>query len=345
MLEPSDTAKSMPCNRRGGTGEPLWLAVGRLVYYKGLHNAVKALPAVPGRLMVIGEGPAKPELQRLAAAEGVADRIIWRGHVSEDELIGSYHAATALWFPSNARSEGFGLVQVEAMASGGPIVCTAIPASGVAWVSRHAESGLTSGGGGCWSTGDCGAESGGRRGAGRPIRRGGGDERAWSFLMTELLMGQEGLQLYPPDACAAASSARQKKRAGDAVQHLTAGNLFGGIESSLLTIARYSFDCPGLEPNFGLCFEGRLSNELRALSTPVHQLGTVRISRPWTLLRYSARLADGGSVCRTLAVLAITAVAGRTCCLRRWYAPAAYPWSFGLMTSIGDGIGWSAGVA
>jgi rhamnosyl/mannosyltransferase len=124
-------------------GRPLWLSVGRLVYYKGLHNAVKALAEVPGRLLVIGEGPAQAGLQQLAAAEGVAGRIVWRGHVSEDELIGAYHAATALWFPSNLRSEGFGLVQVEAMASGCPVINAAIPASGVAWVSRHAETGLT----------------------------------------------------------------------------------------------------------------------------------------------------------------------------------------------------------
>jgi glycosyltransferase involved in cell wall biosynthesis len=39
-----------------------------------------------------------------------------------EEIVGAYHAATALWFPSNARSEGFGLVQVEAMASGCPVI-------------------------------------------------------------------------------------------------------------------------------------------------------------------------------------------------------------------------------
>jgi rhamnosyl/mannosyltransferase len=124
-------------------GQPLWLAVGRLVYYKGLHNAIKALAEVEGRLLLIGEGPAEAELRRLADATGVADRVVWRGHVAEDELVGAYRAATALWFPSNARSEGFGLVQVEAMAAGCPVINTAIPASGVAWVSRHDETGLT----------------------------------------------------------------------------------------------------------------------------------------------------------------------------------------------------------
>jgi rhamnosyl/mannosyltransferase len=141
--EPSAAALGHAARLRAEHGEPLWLAVGRLVYYKGLHNAVKALAEVPGRLLVIGEGPAKADLQRQAAAEGVAERVVWRGHVSEDELVGAYHAATALWFPSNARSEGFGLVQVEAMASGCPVINTAIPASGVAWVSRHEETGLT----------------------------------------------------------------------------------------------------------------------------------------------------------------------------------------------------------
>ena len=73
----------------------------------------------------------------------MADRVIWQGRLNETELIGAYRAATALWFPSNARSEAFGLVQIEAMASGCPVLNTNIAGSGVPWVSRHEESGLT----------------------------------------------------------------------------------------------------------------------------------------------------------------------------------------------------------
>jgi rhamnosyl/mannosyltransferase len=142
-LWPSPGALAYADRLQAEHGSPLWLCVGRLVYYKGLHNAIQALAHVPGKLLMIGKGPLEGELRRLAQELRVADRVIWPGHISDEELVGAYHAATALWFPSNARSEGFGLVQVEAMASGCPVLNTAIPASGVSWVSRHEETGLT----------------------------------------------------------------------------------------------------------------------------------------------------------------------------------------------------------
>ena len=114
-----------------------------MVYYKGLDTALKALVSAPGKLLVIGDGPLEKSLREQAQRFRVADRVVWHGRASADELVGAYHAATALWFPSLARSEGFGLVQVEAMASGCPVINTAVPASGVAWVSSHEETGLT----------------------------------------------------------------------------------------------------------------------------------------------------------------------------------------------------------
>lgn len=142
-LEPSPAvlahAEKLRCEHTG----PLWLSVGRLVYYKALDVALQALREVPGTLLAIGTGPMAERWKQLAKDLGVADRVVWAGHASDDELAGAYRAATALWFPSNARSEGFGLVQVEAMASGCPVVNTAIPHSGVSWVCRHEEAGLT----------------------------------------------------------------------------------------------------------------------------------------------------------------------------------------------------------
>jgi glycosyltransferase involved in cell wall biosynthesis len=141
--DPSPAALAYAAHLREENGEPLWLCVGRLVYYKGLRNAVDALADTPGRLLVVGRGPLSEDLKAHARARGVDGRITWADYLDADELVGAYHAATALWFPSNARSEGFGLAQVEAMASGCPVINAAVPDSGVSWVSMHDESGLT----------------------------------------------------------------------------------------------------------------------------------------------------------------------------------------------------------
>lgn len=124
-------------------GDILWLAVGRLVYYKCFHLAISALQHVPGKLLLVGTGHLEAELRQLAQDLGVADRVIWCGRYSQTELIAAYHAATALWFPSNIRSEAFGMVQVEAMAAGRPTINCDIPGSGVPWVCRHELEGLT----------------------------------------------------------------------------------------------------------------------------------------------------------------------------------------------------------
>ncbi len=143
ILEPSSASLCHAARFRERFGSPLWLFVGRLIYYKGLQVALRALRDLPGKLIVIGTGPLEAELKAEALELGVADRIVWYGHATQEELIGAYRAATALWFPSVARSEGFGLVQVEAMASGCPVVNTAISGSGVPWVCRHEREGLT----------------------------------------------------------------------------------------------------------------------------------------------------------------------------------------------------------
>jgi glycosyltransferase involved in cell wall biosynthesis len=124
-------------------GEIIWLAVGRMVYYKSFHIALAALRQVPGKLLIVGTGKLLDDLQKTAYELGVADRVVWMGQTSDAELKAAYRAATALWFPSNIRSEAFGMVQVEAMASGCPTINCNISGSGVPWVCRHEREGLT----------------------------------------------------------------------------------------------------------------------------------------------------------------------------------------------------------
>ena len=69
------------------------------------------------------------------------------------------------------------------------------------------------------------------------------------------------------------------------VLHCTSGNLYGGIETFLRTLARHRRAAPGMEPEFVLCFEGRLGAELRDERAAVHLLGPVRFRQPWTVWR------------------------------------------------------------
>jgi glycosyltransferase involved in cell wall biosynthesis len=76
------------------------------------------------------------------------------------------------------------------------------------------------------------------------------------------------------------------------VLHINAGNMFGGVETFLATLARSRGLTPGVEPEFAVCFNGRLSRELAAAGSPLHMLGEVRIRRPLTLMRARRRLRE-----------------------------------------------------
>lgn len=114
-----------------GSG-PVLLTVCRLVARKGVDLVIEALAQLaakhPGlRYLVVGQGPEQRALQDLAARLGVAERVVFAGPVADAELAAHYHLASVFVMPSRfigaeASVEGLGLVYLEAMAAGLPVV-------------------------------------------------------------------------------------------------------------------------------------------------------------------------------------------------------------------------------
>jgi rhamnosyl/mannosyltransferase len=144
QFEPTDDVmREASAIRARFRNHALVLGVGRLIYYKGFENVIRAMRDVDAELVLIGDGPLRGSLERLAREVGVASRVHFLGEIHNHRLTPWYHACDVYALPSIARSEAFAIVQLEAMACGKPVVNTAIPHSGVPFVSRDCESGLT----------------------------------------------------------------------------------------------------------------------------------------------------------------------------------------------------------
>jgi glycosyltransferase involved in cell wall biosynthesis len=100
------------------------VTVGRLVARKNIVQLVKVLAAsncAAAHLLIVGDGPDAPEIRRAAAELGVGERVHLLGQVSDER---KYRAlAMADVFASTSQHEGFGLVFLEAMAYGLPVLC------------------------------------------------------------------------------------------------------------------------------------------------------------------------------------------------------------------------------
>ena len=109
---------------RSGPSGNYFLSVGRLETVKRVDLIVRAMAHVDPawRLVVVGDGPLRPQLEALAAGEGIADRVTFTGPIDESALVDLYAGAGAVVFPPY--DEDYGYITLEAFLARKPVVTT-----------------------------------------------------------------------------------------------------------------------------------------------------------------------------------------------------------------------------
>lgn len=142
-LEPTpSTAARVKAIRALAGGKFMVFALGRHVEYKGYGVLLMAMQHTSAHLVLGGDGPLTPALKELSQRLGIVDRVCFAGRLSEADLAAHYHACDVFCLPSVTPNEAFGIVQVEAMACGKPVICTQL-SNGVNDINPHMHTGLT----------------------------------------------------------------------------------------------------------------------------------------------------------------------------------------------------------
>ena len=123
-------------------GKPIVLALGRHVYYKGFDVLIDAMRHIDALLIIGSDGPLRPDLEAQVARDQLQEKVWFTGRIPENELAAYLNACDLFCLPSVEQSEAFGLVQLEAMACGKPVVNTQL-FNGVNVVNVDGVTGLT----------------------------------------------------------------------------------------------------------------------------------------------------------------------------------------------------------
>lgn len=141
-----DTKEFSPSHRKenffGQNGKPVVLFVGRLAEKKGVTYLIEAMKRVDAQLVIVGDGPLRAQLEEQAKPLG--DKVQFLGAKTHDQLAEIYASADVFAAPSvqakDGDVEGFGLVFLEAMASGLPVVASR--SGGIPYLVHDGENGL-----------------------------------------------------------------------------------------------------------------------------------------------------------------------------------------------------------
>jgi rhamnosyl/mannosyltransferase len=125
-------------------GRKIIFSLGRFVPYKGFDSLIRAAAVLPDDYVVIigGTGPLWNECRALVDELGLADKVKLPGRISDESLGAYYRACHVFCLPSVTTAEAFGVVMIEAMSFGKPVVATRL-GNGVEWVAGDGNTGLT----------------------------------------------------------------------------------------------------------------------------------------------------------------------------------------------------------
>jgi rhamnosyl/mannosyltransferase len=125
-------------------GKKIIFSIGRLVEYKGYEYLINAARYLNNDYVILigGCGPLKNELQRLIDEQELTEKVKLMGFIPDNEEVAAYFMACDVFVLSSIwKTEAFGVVQIEAMSCGKPVVATRIEGSGVSWVNEEGVSG------------------------------------------------------------------------------------------------------------------------------------------------------------------------------------------------------------
>ena len=119
-------------------------ALGRLVSYKGFEYLIESARCLPPDklILIAGEGVLEGALSRMILAMNLQDKVKMLGALTNDEVVRHLNFCHVFCLPSVEKNEAFGVVLLEAMSLGKPLITSRVEGSGIHWVNREGVSGF-----------------------------------------------------------------------------------------------------------------------------------------------------------------------------------------------------------
>ncbi len=126
-------------------GRHIVFALGRMTYYKGFDLLIDTAAALPDDCVIVvgGAGELLGRHRAEVMRRRLAHKIVFVGRIADAELAAHFAAARLFCLPSTQRAEAYGVVLVEAMALGKPVITTDIPGSAVSWLNQSGVTGYS----------------------------------------------------------------------------------------------------------------------------------------------------------------------------------------------------------